>query len=276
MGGYARASMARRRGRRPPRHARYAVADHGGRPGSRRAERLRAGTGYAAAAGHGGAGQGAPQPGDRRAQPRVDGALRAARRPAGGHPRRRRAPLGAREAARRRAGGGKLLTIEMRMGEASSLASREESMKTAPRLGVALFATLLAGPPRLAWPAPPADQPWTLEAGNWQDGKDLLPEPALKHLQKGAPWLTVVPVDGRVKENPGKLEGQVFTAALEPKDVEGFSALTKRYWDWDRQDAIWAYVPQTRRARRVNAATRSEPVQGLDIFADDLNCYGGK
>ena len=28
--------------------------------------------------------------------------------------------------------------------------------------------------------------------------------------------------------------------------------------------------------RRVNAATRSDPVAGLDIFADDLNCYGGK
>ena len=258
-------------------------------------------------------------------------------------------------------------------------------MKTAPRLGVGLLAALLAGASRLAWPAPPTDQPWTLEAGNWQDGKDLLPEPVLKHLQKGEYWFKVVPVDakkfhdnyakkfwdltaanegkyeldeatcglkdkatgknpefvvglpfpkvdpndpqagckiawnftfagsgaggggatftlngidssgefrrikafvhtmgyqgrldGKLKDNPEKLEGQGVTAALEPQDVEGFSALTKRYWDWDSQDAIWAYVPQTRRARRVNAATRSEPVQGLDIFADDLNCYGGK
>ena len=34
--------------------------------------------------------------------------------------------------------------------------------------------------------------------------------------------------------------------------------------------------PATRRVRRVNAATRSDPVAGLDIFADDLNCYAGK
>jgi hypothetical protein len=27
--------------------------------------------------------------------------------------------------------------------------------------------------------------------------------------------------------------------------------------------------------RRVNAATRSDPVAGLDIFADDVNCYAG-
>ena len=39
---------------------------------------------------------------------------------------------------------------------------------------------------------------------------------------------------------------------------------------------MWAYVPSTRRARRVNSASRSDPVAGLDIFADDLNCYGGK
>ena len=32
----------------------------------------------------------------------------------------------------------------------------------------------------------------------------------------------------------------------------------------------------TRRVRRVNAATRSDPIAGLDIFADDLNCYAGK
>ncbi|MDX2166473.1 MAG: DUF1329 domain-containing protein, partial [Deltaproteobacteria bacterium] len=46
--------------------------------------------------------------------------------------------------------------------------------------------------------------------------------------------------------------------------------------DWISQDERWVYVPSTRRVRRVNAATRSDPVAGLDIFADDLNCYGGK
>ena len=36
------------------------------------------------------------------------------------------------------------------------------------------------------------------------------------------------------------------------------------------------YAIRSYYARRVNAATRSDPVGGLDIFADDLNCYGGK
>ena len=39
---------------------------------------------------------------------------------------------------------------------------------------------------------------------------------------------------------------------------------------------MWAFVPQTRRARHISAASRSEPVGGMDIFADDINCYAGK
>ena len=229
------------------------------------------------------------------------------------------------------------------------------------------------------------DQPWTLDANNWQEGKDLLPDPVVKHLQKGEYWFKVVPVDpakfhhnfskafwdatesndgkfdldektcglkdkktdkipdfvfgqpfpkidkndpkagckiawnfqltgamgggggatftlngvdsggqfrrikafihtrgyqgrhfGPLKDNPENLAGEGIGGALEPVDVEGVSTLTKRYWNWDGQDALWAYVPSTRRARRVNAASRSDPVAGLDIFADDLNCYAGK
>jgi len=81
---------------------------------------------------------------------------------------------------------------------------------------------------------------------------------------------------GPLPDNPENLQAQGLGGALEPLDVEGVSTLSKRYWDWDSQDAIWAYVPSTRRARRVNAASRSDPVAGLDIFADDLNCYAGK
>ena len=39
------------------------------------------------------------------------------------------------------------------------------------------------------------DEPWTLDANNWQEGKDLLPDPVVKHLQKGEYWFKVVPVD---------------------------------------------------------------------------------
>jgi hypothetical protein len=251
-------------------------------------------------------------------------------------------------------------------------------------IAMRLFATLLSLTLAAA-NVPAADEKWTLDANNWQEGKDLLPEPVVKRLQKGEYWFSVVPVDpqkfkqnysqafwdateanrgkydldskacglkdkatgkipefvfgmpfpaidkgdpqagckiawnftfagtqgggggatftlngvdtggqfrrvkafihqqgfqgrhfGPIKDNPENLFGQGVGGALEPLDVEGVSLLTKRYWDWESQDAIWAYVPSTRRARRVNAASRSDPVAGLDIFADDLNCYGGK
>jgi Protein of unknown function (DUF1329) len=244
--------------------------------------------------------------------------------------------------------------------------------------GFVVFAS--AGASRAA-----GDEPWTLDANNWQEGKNLLPEPVLKRLQKGEYWFRVLPVDpakfrknysqafwdataanegkydlepkqcglrdkatgkipefvfgqpfpkidkddpqagckiawnfsltgamgggggatftlngvdmsgqfrrvkafihtqgfqgrhfGPLKDNPENLAGQGIGGALEPIDVEGVSTLTKRYWDWESQDAIWAYVPSTRRARRINAASRSDPVAGMDIFADDLNCYAGK
>jgi hypothetical protein len=248
-------------------------------------------------------------------------------------------------------------------------------------LGLAL-GTLVAGVPAVRGAD---DKPWVLDANNWQEGQNLLPDPVLKRLKDGQYWFKVVPVDpkkfhdnyskkfwdateanagkydvepkqcglvdkstgkipdfliglpfptidksdpnaackiahnfafagnagggggatftlngvdnngqfrrvkaflhamvyqgrveGKIEDNPENLAAQVIGAALEPQDVEGVSTLTKRYWDWESQDAIWAYVPSTRRARRVNAASRSDPVAGLDIFADDLNCYAGK
>ncbi|MFN8545386.1 MAG: DUF1329 domain-containing protein [Candidatus Binatia bacterium] len=258
-------------------------------------------------------------------------------------------------------------------------------MRTPPRYWVPALAALVLTTIAATGQAASDTQPWILDANNWQEGKDLLPDPVVKRLQKGEYWFKVLPVDpkkfhdnysqkfwdatkqndgkydveekqcglrdkatgkipdfligmpfpsidpqdpnagckiahnfnfaslasggggatfslngvdtsnefrrvkafihsmgyqgrldGRIENNPENLEGQAITAALEPQDVEGVSQLSKRYWDWDSQDAIWAYVPSTRRARRVNAASRSDPIAGLDIFADDLNCYAGK
>lgn len=77
-------------------------------------------------------------------------------------------------------------------------------------------------------------------------------------------------------KNPENLRATSMSNVLEPQDVDGVGGLNKRKNDWDSQDEAWYYVPSTRRVRRVNAATRSDPVAGLDIFADDLNCYAGK
>lgn len=76
--------------------------------------------------------------------------------------------------------------------------------------------------------------------------------------------------------NPDKLRAAALTNVLEPADVDGVAGLSRTPNDWVSQEELWFYVPATRRVRRVNAATRSDPVAGLDIFADDVNCYGGK
>jgi hypothetical protein len=76
--------------------------------------------------------------------------------------------------------------------------------------------------------------------------------------------------------NPENLRGTSLSGVVEPQDIDGVGGLTKQLNDWTSQDEVWFYVPSTRRVRRVNAATRSDPVAGLDIFADDVNCYSGK
>ncbi|MBI1818627.1 MAG: DUF1329 domain-containing protein [Deltaproteobacteria bacterium] len=92
-------------------------------------------------------------------------------------------------------------------------------------------------------------------------------------------WLHVNAFLGRSAgplPNPEGLRDTSMSSVLEPQDVDGVGGLTKRINDWTSQDQSWFYVPSTRRVRRVNAATRSDPVAGLDIFGDDLYCYAGK
>lgn len=77
-------------------------------------------------------------------------------------------------------------------------------------------------------------------------------------------------------DNPERLRAAALTALLEPLDVDGVAGLTKRPNDWHAPDRAWMYTPATRRVRRVEAATRSQPIAGLELVADDLNCFGGK
>jgi hypothetical protein len=77
-------------------------------------------------------------------------------------------------------------------------------------------------------------------------------------------------------ENRENLRFAAITNILEPRDVDGVAGLTRTINDWTSEDQAWFYIPATRRVRRVNAAMRSDPVGGLDIYLDDLNCYGGK
>jgi len=77
-------------------------------------------------------------------------------------------------------------------------------------------------------------------------------------------------------DNPKNLRGSQMVNVLEPTDIDGVGGFGERLNDWTSDDRAWFYVPATRRVRRINAATRSDPIAGLDLFADDGNCYAGK
>ena len=92
-------------------------------------------------------------------------------------------------------------------------------------------------------------------------------------------WLHTNSYQGRSAgpiPNPENLRATSMSNVIEPQDVDGVGGLTKVINDWTSQDQAWFFVPSTRRVRRINAATRSDPVAGLDIFGDDVNCYSGK
>jgi hypothetical protein len=66
------------------------------------------------------------------------------------------------------------------------------------------------------------DQPWILDANNWQEGKDLLPEPVVKRLQKGEYWFKVVPVDPKKYHDNYAKKFWDLTATNEGKyDLDG-------------------------------------------------------
>jgi hypothetical protein len=97
-----------------------------------------------------------------------------------------------------------------------------------------------------------------------------------KHLRVSVEGMAFVGRHGGPIDNPENLRSTGIAFLHEPQDIEGVSLLQKRTHDWDGNDRIWGYVPSTRRVRKLNAATRSDPIGGMDVFADDGNCYAGK
>src|SRR2546422_7957848 len=100
------------------------------------------------------------------------------------------------------------------------------------RLYLRLCAAILAAG---ALTAAADDQPWTLEASNWEKGKDLLPEPVVKRLQKGEYWFRVVSADPedrkstRLNSSHGYISYAVFCLkkknTIQPSTPNAHSAL---------------------------------------------------
>jgi hypothetical protein len=97
-----------------------------------------------------------------------------------------------------------------------------------------------------------------------------------RHIKVSGEGMAFVGRHGGPIDNPENLRATGIAFLLEPNDIDGVSFLSKRDNDWEANDKIWGYIPQTRRVRKINSATRSDPIAGMDVFADDGNCYAGK
>ena len=62
----------------------------------------------------------------------------------------------------------------------------------------------------------------------------------------------------------------------EPNEVKGFVHLRVRYWDIDKADECYAYIPAIRRVRRLTGADVTDPLLGSDYVPDDFDVWQQK
>ena len=61
-----------------------------------------------------------------------------------------------------------------------------------------------------------------------------------------------------------------------PFDIKDTAYLTIRYLDAEKSDDAWAYIPSTRRVRRVSADSKSDSLLGTDHTLEDFYCFSGR
>jgi hypothetical protein len=76
--------------------------------------------------------------------------------------------------------------------------------------------------------------------------------------------------------NPQNLFLQTLANIVAPADLSGTVSLTWRFRDPGQPDALWTYVPGTRRPRQVNPLNRSDGFMGSDLSIDDGAFFDGK
>lgn len=81
--------------------------------------------------------------------------------------------------------------------------------------------------------------------------------------------------EGTPLTNPEKTEYREMVLQTAPSHVEGVATLTWRFRD-ERWDALWVYLPLTRRVRQATSANRSDALAGTDVTLDDALVWAGK
>ncbi len=83
--------------------------------------------------------------------------------------------------------------------------------------------------------------------------------------------------DYRVKGRFGK--GEEYREIINfyaPFDVKDTAYLTIRYMDPKKADDAWAYIPSSRRVRRISAESKSDSLLGTDHTLEDFFCFSGR
>ena len=62
----------------------------------------------------------------------------------------------------------------------------------------------------------------------------------------------------------------------EPNEIRGFILLRIKYWDINKEDDNYAYIPALRRVRRLTGADNTDPLMGSDSTTDDFEVFRQK
>ena len=63
---------------------------------------------------------------------------------------------------------------------------------------------------------------------------------------------------------------------LEPNEVRGFLQIRNRFWDVDKADECYSYIPAIRRVRRMTGSDLTDPILGSDDIPDDFEGWRQK
>jgi len=66
------------------------------------------------------------------------------------------------------------------------------------------------------------------------------------------------------------------TLVFEPHEIKGFIQLRIKYWDIDKDDEVYGYIPAIRRIRRFTGSDLTDPMLGSDMVMDDFEVFRQK
>jgi len=78
------------------------------------------------------------------------------------------------------------------------------------------------------------------------------------------------------RDNPDRVEKYSLLVARSPYDIAGAAVMTWRYFDPQKQDNTFTFLPAIRRVRRMSSGNRSDAMFGSDGAVDDTGGYDGK